>query len=95
MPCFVPQVAPTSSPGISMVEGGSIRLCCFQTLTGIKFVATAQAGTVAVDAFLQQIYQGFTDYVLKNPFYDIDQPIHCELFTRHVTSLIASLTARR
>jgi len=89
------QVAPLASSGIQTVEGDSISLCCFQTQTGIKFVSTATAGTAGLDGFLHQVYQKYTDYVLKNPFYDMDQPIHCELFTRSILQLIPTFTGSR
>mmetsp|Transcript_9428 Transcript_9428/g.35297 ORF Transcript_9428/g.35297 Transcript_9428/m.35297 type:complete len:139 (-) Transcript_9428:83-499(-) len=89
------QVAPLASSGIQTVESSSIVVCCFQTLTGIKFVVTAGAGTGGLDGFLHQIYQKYTDYVLKNPFYDMDQPIHCELFTRSVVNTIVAFPSSK
>ena len=37
---------------------------------------------------LYSIYESYSDYVLKNPFYEIDQPIRCELFDEQLTSLV-------
>lgn len=33
-----------------------------------------------MDGLLKQIYELYTDYVLKNPFYEMEMPIRCELF---------------
>lgn len=34
----------------------------------------------ASQAFLRRVYEFYADYVLKNPFYEIDQPIRVPLF---------------
>lgn len=34
-------------------------------MTGVKFVITAEAGTPDLGAVLQEIYELYTDYVLK------------------------------
>ena len=84
------QVAPVVSAGIEKLETETFRLQCFQTLTGIKFIITADAGTTALDVVLRMIYELYSDYVLKNPFYELEMPIRCHLFTTHVTNLIQS-----
>lgn len=33
-----------------------------------------------MENLLKQIYELYTDYVLKNPFYEMEMPIRCELF---------------
>ena len=33
-----------------------------------------------MEALLKVIYELYTDYVLKNPFYEMEMPIRCELF---------------
>jgi len=37
---------------------------------------------------LQSIYELYADYVLKNPFYEMDMPIRCELFNINLTKLV-------
>jgi len=78
------------SSGIEKIETETLKLQCFQTLTGLKIVLTAAALQVqpSLDVVLRQIYELYADYVLKNPFYELDMPIRCELFTIHVTQLI-------
>jgi hypothetical protein len=86
------QVAPVVSLGIEKLETDTLKLQCFQTRTGMKFVLTAEAGTPDLDAVLHGIYELYADYVLKNPFYELDMPIRCELFHTNVTRLISSHT---
>ncbi|CAM9822494.1 unnamed protein product, partial [Sphacelaria rigidula] len=59
------QVAPVPSSGIEKLETDTFKLQSFQTLTGVKFVITAEAGTPDLGAVLQEIYELYTDYVLK------------------------------
>ena len=33
-----------------------------------------------------RVYSLYADYVLKNPFYELDMPIRCELFDLQLTS---------
>nr|CCA19185.1 conserved hypothetical protein [Albugo laibachii Nc14] len=72
--------APVASGGINSLETDTFRLQCFQTLTGIKFFITAQLGTLDIDNALKTIYELYVDYVLKNPFYELEMPIRCTLF---------------
>ncbi len=37
-----------------------------------------------VPGFLRKVYEFYSDYVLKNPFYEIDMPIRIKLFESHV-----------
>ena len=84
------QVAPIVSGGIEKLETDTLKLQCFQTRTGLKFVLTAEAGTPDLDAVLHGIYELYADFVLKNPFYELDMPIRCELFHTNVTNFIRS-----
>ena len=34
----------------------------------------------------RSVYSLYADYVLKNPFYELDMPIRCELFDLHLAS---------
>mmetsp|Transcript_26580 Transcript_26580/g.26828 ORF Transcript_26580/g.26828 Transcript_26580/m.26828 type:complete len:142 (+) Transcript_26580:17-442(+) len=86
------QVAPVVSNGIEKLETDTLKLQCFQSLTGVKFVITATPGTQELDILLQGVYELYADYVLKNPFYEMDMPIRCELFTRHVDKLLQRLS---
>lgn len=66
--------------GIELLEAETFDLHCFQTLTGTKFFMATEPGAQGVPLLLHQIYDMYADYVLKNPFYEIEMPIRCELF---------------
>mmetsp|Transcript_30587 Transcript_30587/g.64712 ORF Transcript_30587/g.64712 Transcript_30587/m.64712 type:complete len:152 (-) Transcript_30587:142-597(-) len=74
--------------GIEEIEGGGVVLKCLQTRTGIKFVLTAEPGTADLDSVLREIYVLYSDCALKDPFYELEMPIRCELFTNAVDNLI-------
>mmetsp|Transcript_67889 Transcript_67889/g.141544 ORF Transcript_67889/g.141544 Transcript_67889/m.141544 type:complete len:136 (-) Transcript_67889:58-465(-) len=76
--------------GIESVEADTFRLQCFQTPTGIKFIMLAEPMISNLDSLLRQIYSLYSDYVLKNPFYELDMPIQCELFDVKVQDLVAA-----
>jgi len=40
-----------------------------------------------LDAVLREVYVLYSDYVLKNPFYELDMPIHCEHFDEKLSKL--------
>jgi hypothetical protein len=52
---------------------------------------TATQGTTDLDVLLQNIYELYADYVLKNPFYEMEMPIRCDLFNRHLDKLITRM----
>lgn len=68
---------PPSSSGIELLETENFRLNCFQTLTGVKFVILGdlQSTAASKDVLLRKIYEVYTDYALKNPFYSLEMPI--------------------
>ncbi|CAI5742257.1 unnamed protein product [Hyaloperonospora brassicae] len=80
--------APTGSGGIDSLETGTFRLQCLQTPTGIKFFLTAALGTPDLDVTLRTVYELYVDYVLKNPFYELEMPIRCSLFNTRLTNFV-------
>jgi hypothetical protein len=40
-----------------------------------------------MDTILSDIYVLYSDYVLKNPFFEMDMPIRCDLFNKHLDAL--------
>uniref|UniRef100_A0A0G4FG78 Trafficking protein particle complex subunit n=1 Tax=Chromera velia CCMP2878 TaxID=1169474 RepID=A0A0G4FG78_9ALVE len=89
------QIAPLPAPkpgsfsflqpdGISFVEADTFKLQCFETLTGMRFFVVAQPGIQDLAPFLKQIYEAYSDWVLKNPFYEQDQPVRVESFDKQV-----------
>eukprot|EP00545_Synedropsis_sp_CCMP1620_P014954 CAMPEP_0119015180 /NCGR_PEP_ID=MMETSP1176-20130426/10599_1 /TAXON_ID=265551 /ORGANISM="Synedropsis recta cf, Strain CCMP1620" /LENGTH=125 /DNA_ID=CAMNT_0006968449 /DNA_START=203 /DNA_END=580 /DNA_ORIENTATION=- len=77
-----------SDDGIEQIQAGGLILRCFQTRTGVKFVITAELGTADMDYVLKEIYVLYADCALKDPFYELEMPIRCELFTQAVDNLI-------
>mmetsp|Transcript_46511 Transcript_46511/g.114116 ORF Transcript_46511/g.114116 Transcript_46511/m.114116 type:complete len:139 (-) Transcript_46511:37-453(-) len=84
MACTISPVAKTS--GIQELEGTAFKLQCFQSPTGVKFffIAERTASSARLAALLRDVYALYADYVLKNPFHTLDQPIRSEKFDRHV-----------
>ncbi|XP_006642231.1 trafficking protein particle complex subunit 4 [Lepisosteus oculatus] len=83
------QLSPeVGSSGIEMLETDTFKLHCFQTLTGIKFIVLADPRQSGIDALLRKIYEIYSDYALKNPFYSLEMPIRCELFDQNLKSAL-------
>lgn len=52
--------------------------CCFRfcrCLSGIKFIVLADPRQSGIDALLRKIYEIYSDFALKNPFYSLEMPI--------------------
>jgi hypothetical protein len=70
------QLSPTKgSSGMELLEADGFVLQSFDTLTGIKFFVTAEPDAKNLDAVLREVYTHYADFVLKNPFYEMDMPI--------------------
>jgi len=41
----------------------------------VKFIIVADTRHQKVEELLKKIYEHYSDYVLKNPFYSLDMPI--------------------
>lgn len=76
------------SSGIEMLETDTFKLHCFQTLTGIKFMVLSDPRQAGIDALLRKIYELYSDFALKNPFYSLEMPIRCELFDQNLKSAL-------
>lgn len=79
------------SSGIEILEADTFKLYCFQTLTGVKFMVVAETVQTGVELLLKKIYELYSDYVLKNPFYSLEMPIRCELFDTNLQSLLEQM----
>ena len=71
---------PTTS-GIVEFNADNFRILCFQSLTGIKFMAICSNNTseIQVKQLFTNIYICYTDCILKSPFCHLDQPIRNRL----------------
>lgn len=41
-----------------------------------------------------RVYDLYTDYVLKNPFYEVEMPVRCELFDVNLFQTIGAVHKR-
>lgn len=76
------------SSGIEVLEADTFKMQCFQTLTGVKFMVVADNLQMGIDILLRKIYELYSDFVLKNPFYSLEMPIRCELFDKNLQMLL-------
>ncbi|XP_042152205.1 trafficking protein particle complex subunit 4 isoform X9 [Oncorhynchus tshawytscha] len=75
------QLSPeVGSTGIEMLETDMFKRHCFQTLTGIKLIVLTDPRQSGIDELLRKIYEIYSDFALKNPFYSLAMPIRFELF---------------
>lgn len=74
--------------GIEVLETGLFRLTCFQTVSGMKFLLFTEPTQPNVDAIMKKVYELYADYVMKNPFYQLEMPIRAENFDRHLTAFL-------
>eukprot|EP01100_Stratorugosa_tubuloviscum_P014626 TRINITY_DN7943_c0_g1_i2.p1 TRINITY_DN7943_c0_g1~~TRINITY_DN7943_c0_g1_i2.p1 ORF type:complete len:139 (+),score=42.01 TRINITY_DN7943_c0_g1_i2:55-471(+) len=77
-----------NSSGIQILESDSFRLQCLQVPTGTTFFIIASKNHNGLENLLRIIYELYVDYVLKNPFYELEQPIHCQLFDMNLEKLL-------
>ena len=85
------QLSPTGkASGIQTLETPTFKLRCYQTPTGVKFYLTAppKQSQPEMKRLLLKIYNTYSDYVMKNPFYEPEQPIRCEKFHLELESYL-------
>jgi len=85
---------PDPPSGIEVLETENFRLQCFNTLTGTKFLLFTEPMQPNVDATIRKIYELYSDYVMKNPFYQTEMPIRCEAFDRRLEAYLRPLNSR-
>ncbi|RAL59116.1 hypothetical protein DID88_006762 [Monilinia fructigena] len=85
---------PDPPSGIEVLETTLFRLQCFQTLTGTKFLLFTEPGMPNVESILRKIYELYADFVMKNPFYQLEMPIRCERFERGVERWVKGVNMR-
>jgi hypothetical protein len=56
--------------------------------TGTKFLIFTEPHQPNIDVTCKRIYELYADYVMKNPFYQIEMPIRCEAFDRNLSAYI-------
>ncbi|XP_018421658.1 PREDICTED: trafficking protein particle complex subunit 4 isoform X5 [Nanorana parkeri] len=58
------------------------------SIRGIKFMVLSDPRQAGTDTLLRKIYELYSDYALKNPFYSLEMPIRCELFDQNLKSAL-------
>lgn len=86
-----------NTSGLRSIQTDKFSAFVFQSLTGLKFMLVTSPyndlnndGMVA-EGILKRIYALYSDYVMKNPFYELDMPIRVELFDIKLTELVKGL----
>ncbi|KAG7137192.1 Transport protein particle subunit trs23 like [Verticillium longisporum] len=85
---------PEPLSGLEVMETENFRLQCFNTLTGTKFLLFTDTTQVNVDVTMRKIYDLYSDYVMKNPFYQLEMPVRCEIFDRKLLSYMREINNR-
>lgn len=78
----------TNSSGLEVLEADTFRMQCFQSQTGLKFLVFTDLRQVNITVITKKIYSLYADFVMKNPFYQLDMPIRCEAFDANLGSYI-------
>ena len=82
------ELSPAPRSGrMELLEAEGFVLQSFDTATGLKFFLTADPDSKHLDQVLKEVYVLYSDYVLKNPFYELDMPIHCDKFDQKLLKL--------
>lgn len=76
------------SDGIKTISCEGFKLYCFQTATGTTFFLSNDQPLAQADGVLGDIYRAYSDYVLKDPFYELEQPIRCPKFDLHLEAIM-------
>ncbi|KAJ4272144.1 hypothetical protein NW762_000855 [Fusarium torreyae] len=85
---------PEPSSGLEVLETENFRMQCFNTLTGTKFLLFTDTTQANVDVTIRRIYDLYSDYVMKNPFYSLEMPVRCDIFDRKLLSYIREINNR-
>ena len=59
-----------------------------------QFFVTAAPKTLGLEHLLRSVHDLYSDYVMKNPFYEMEMPIRCELFDTNVLSAVRNHNAQ-
>ncbi|KAI3426462.1 hypothetical protein D9Q98_008829 [Chlorella vulgaris] len=90
------QLSPVpDSSGIQLMQADTFDLHSFHTLTGTTFMLLTEPHTPdATELLRTTVYELYCDYVLKNPFHEMDQVVKSELFDHNLLALIGAINRR-
>jgi len=76
--------------GIKHMQTSSFQVGCLSTLTNMKFVIFTinEFSVNEMEILLTKIYECYFEYVLKNPFYEIEMPIRVQLFDEQLQLIV-------
>ncbi|ETN37026.1 uncharacterized protein HMPREF1541_08014 [Cyphellophora europaea CBS 101466] len=70
--------------GIETMESSFFRLTVQQTLTGTKFLLFTDPSMPNTDVIMRGVYERYSDYVCKNPFWQMEMPIRIDAWEREI-----------
>ena len=83
----------SANQGITHLLADTFQLLCHQSPTGVKFLLTASPqhpDARRLWAVVGERLPGlYADWAMKNPFYQPEMPVRCQLFDREVQRLFA------
>ncbi|KAJ8908533.1 hypothetical protein NDN08_005239 [Rhodosorus marinus] len=92
MQLMVNEVSPTKGidgvGAIEFMETSDFVLRSFYTATKVQFFVTGSPKAEKLAEFLKEAHLLYADYIMKNPFYEMDMPIKCELWDIHLRALV-------
>ncbi|KAF2077815.1 hypothetical protein CYY_000860 [Polysphondylium violaceum] len=91
----------TSSPkpidpktGFHCYKTSSYKLHFYETLSGTKFIIMTDPNTPDLREDLKKIYSNiFVEYVIKNPVYQPNTAIKCDMFINHLNAYLKQTPA--
>ncbi len=89
-----PSERPEPPSGIEVLESENFRLQCIQTLTGTKFLLFTEPQMPNTDRIMGRIYELYADYVMKNPFYQLEMPVRSGEWERRLGGYLRPLNSR-
>lgn len=87
MQLLVQELSPERSMfgyGIVTLLTSTYTLQAFRAASGVQFFVTADVNTDNLGQFLREVYVLYADYVMKNPFYELDMPIKVDKWDWHL-----------
>jgi hypothetical protein len=90
------ELAPIAGKGgITALEADTFRLHCLQSITGFKFFVLVDKSHQHIESQLAVIHEIFSDYVCKNPFYEMDMPIRCDKWDQQLLAYMTEVNKER
>eukprot|EP00038_Savillea_parva_P026146 m.51756 g.51756 ORF g.51756 m.51756 type:complete len:141 (-) comp7331_c0_seq1:2048-2470(-) len=93
---FVRRISPTVPyEGFKHYITGSYKLNCVETMTGLKVVLTTDVNVGDIQTDLRDIYKLYIEYAVKNPCYELGEPINLDKFKDKLDEYVRGLSYYR